>query len=91
MGAYLLYLVFFFALFFALPIYLLVRGLRDPHGDWRARAHRTAPYSVTREPTDADLRTHRSRLRVAIAIWSGLGCVMTGAALYLIAAPIFSS
>ena len=89
MGAYLLYLVFFFALFFALPIYLLVRGLRDPRGDWRARAHQTAPHSMTREPTEVDLRAHRSRLRVAVVVWSGLGLVMAGAALYqLLSAPL---
>ena len=28
MGAYLAYLVFFFALFFGLPIYLIIRGIR---------------------------------------------------------------
>lgn len=81
MGTYLLYLVFFFALFFALPIYLLVRGLRDPRADWHARAHLSAPYSVTREPTEADLRHHRFRLWVAIVLWASLGCLIAAAAI----------
>ena len=82
MGAYVAFLVLFFALFFGLPIYLILRGIRDPGADWRARAEHSAPFSVAREPTEADLRSHRFRLWVALVVWAGLGCLIAAASLY---------
>ena len=82
MGAYAAYLGFFFALFFGLPIYLIIRGIRAPRADWRARAAHSAPFSVAREPTAAELRSHRFRLWVALVVWAGLGCLIAAVTLH---------